>query len=103
MLAGLSSTIRILAISVHPPRFGPERFDLRQTEWQPNGETRALPHRAGHGDPTAVEFREQLDHDQSEPGAFILSRQPAVDLTERFEQVREAVCRDADPAVGDAD
>ena len=57
------------------------------------------PGRAFDRHPTAVELSEELHHRQPEAGAFELSRQTAIDLSERLEQEREALAEDADAGV----
>ena len=76
---------------------------LRRPERQPDREAGALAHGALHRHRAAVQLGEELDHGQPEPRALELSRQAAVDLTERLEEVLQPLRRDADAAVGDAD
>src|SRR5690606_25577144 len=52
-------------------------------------------------DGATEEARESPADREPEAGALVLSLQPAVELPERLEELREALWRDPDPGVGD--
>src|SRR6185437_6783284 len=60
---------------------------------QPHGEARAVPHGAFHRHGAAVQVDEEFHHGQSKSRTLEFSRQPTVDLAERFEEAPEGLER----------